>query len=144
MAGGELRRRLERLIRVRDAVVFLVPASQPGENPDALFNRRLVDGDLLQAPGQRAILREVLEFLECRRADDAKIARGEDRFHERREIHGAARDSTGPDGRMNLVDEEDGLLPRAERRDDRLETLLEFATKAGAREQGSGVEGKDL
>jgi hypothetical protein len=71
---GELRGGLERLVGVRHAVVVLVAAAQPLEDPHGLVDRRLVDRDLLQPPRQRAVLLDVLELLEGRRADDAELA----------------------------------------------------------------------
>ena len=64
MAGGELRRGLERGVGVGDAVVLLVAAAQAGQNPHGLFDRRLVDRDLLQPAGERAIFLDLLELLE--------------------------------------------------------------------------------
>ena len=135
---------LERRVGVRHAVVLFVAAAQAGEDLDRLLDRRLVDRDLLQPPRERAILLDVLELLERRRADDAQIAGGEQRLDQRREIHRAAGDRAGADGRVDLVDEEDRLRPRAERLDDRLEALLEVAAEARAGEQRAGVEREDL
>ncbi len=50
----------------------------------------------------------------------------------------------GADGRVDFVDEEDRLRPRAERGDDRLEALLEVAAETRARQQRAGVEREDL
>ena len=41
--------------------------------------------------------RSMLEFFERRRADHAKIARGQQRFEQRRQIHRAAGDRAGAD-----------------------------------------------
>ena len=109
VARGELGRRLERRVGVGDAMMLLVAAAQAGENPDGLLDRRLVDGDLLQPPRERAILLDVLELLERRRADDAQIAGREQRLHQRRQIHRAAGDRAGADRRVDLVDEENRL-----------------------------------
>ena len=134
----------ERGVGVGDAMVLLVPASQPGENADGLVYRRFVDRDLLQPPREGAILFDVLEFFERRRSDDAEVARGQDRLDERCEVHRAARGRAGADCRMNLVDEEDRFRPRAERLDDRLESLLEVAAESRAGEQAAGIEREHL
>ena len=144
MAGGELGGGREGGVGVGDAVMGLVPAAQAGENPHRLLDRWLVDGDLLQPPGECAVLLDLLELLEGRRADDAKVARGENRLDQRREIHRAAGDRAGADSRMDLVDEEDRLRSRGERLDDGLEPLLEIATEAGSGQERSRVERKDL
>ena len=144
MAGGQLRRGLERRVGVLHTVMFFVPAAQPGENSHGFVDRRLVDGVLLQASCQRAILFNVFELFERGRPDHAEIAGGEQRLHQRRQIHGAARDSTSPDRRMNFVDEENRLLALGERGDDRLEPLFEIAAEARARQQRAGIEREDL
>src|SRR5439155_26809589 len=90
MARSELGGRFERGVGVLHAMMLFVAAAQAGQDPDRFLDRRLVDRDLLQPPRERAILLDVLEFLERRRADDAKIAAGEERLHEGREVHRAA------------------------------------------------------
>ena len=142
--GRELGGGFERRVGVLHAVMLFVAAAQAGQNAHGLFDRRLVDGNLLQAPRQRAVLLDVLELLERRRADDAQIAGREQRLQHRREIHRAAGDGAGADGGVNLVDEENGLRLGAQRLDDGLEALLEVAAEARAREQGAGVEREDL
>ena len=144
VARGQLGGRLERRVRVGDAVMLLVPAAQPGENPHRLLDGRLVDRDLLQPAGERAVLLDLLELLERRRADDPEIARRENRLDQRRQIHRAAGDRAGADGRMDFVDEEDRLRPGGERLDDRLEALLEIAAEARAGQQRAGVEREDF
>ena len=109
----QLGRGFERGVGVGDAVMLLVAAAQAGENPDGLLDRRLVDRDLLQPPRERAILLDVLELLERRRADDAQVAGGQHRLDQRREIHRAAGDGAGADRRVDFVDEENRLRPRA-------------------------------
>ncbi len=135
---------LERRIGVLHAVMVFVAAAQPGENAHGLFDRRLVDRDLLQAPRERAILFDVLELLERRRADHAQLAGGQQRLQHRREIHRAAGHGARADRGVNLVDEENGLRPHAQRLDDGLEALFEVAAEARAREQRARVEREDL
>ena len=113
VALGQLRGRLERVVGVADVVVRLVPAAQALEDLHRLLDRRLVDDDLLQPAGQRAVLLDVLELLERRRPDDAQFAGGEDRLDERREIERAAGGGAGADGRVDLVDEENRQRLRA-------------------------------
>ena len=144
MARRELGGGLERRVGVGDAVMLFVPAAQPGENLHRLLDRRLVDGDLLQPPGERAILLDVLELLERRRADDAQIAGRENRLDQRRQIHRAAGDRAGADRGVDFVDEENRLRPGGERLDDRLEALLEVAAEPRAGQQRAGVEREDF
>ena len=60
------------------------------------------------------------------------------------EIHRAAGGRAGADRRVDLVDEEDRHRPLGQRRDDRLEALLEVAAEARAGEQRRRVEREDL
>ena len=124
--------------------MLFVSAPQPGENLHRLLDRGLLDGNLLQAPGERAILLDVLELLERRRADHPKIARREQRLEQRRQIHRAAGDRAGADGGVHFVDEENRLRPGGERGDDRLEALLEVAAIPRARQERAGIERKDF
>ena len=62
----------------------------------------------------------------------------------RRQIHRAARGRAGADGRVNLVDEQDGSRPGAQGADDHLEALLEVAAKPCAGEQRARVEREHL
>src|SRR5260221_8639318 len=98
-------------------MMLFVPSPKPRENLHGFVDRRFVDRDLLQAPRERAILLDVLELLERRRADHAQIARREERLEQRREIHRAAGHRARADRGGHLVDEEDGLWPAPERRD---------------------------
>ena len=95
--GRQPGRRLERRIVVLDAMVLLVAAAQTGEDPDRLFDRRFIDRNFLETAGERAILFDLFELLERRRADDPQVAGRQDRLQQRREIHGAARDRAGAD-----------------------------------------------
>ena len=140
MARGELRGGCQRFARVLHAVVLFVPAAQPLEDPNRLFDRRLFDGDFLQPPRQRAVFFDVLELLEGRRSDDAKIACAQNRLDERGQVHGAARHGAGPHRGVDLVDEQDRPGPPAQRADDRLEPFFEVAAKPCACQQRPRVE----
>ena len=141
--GRELRRRLEPVIGIADAMMCFVPrARSPLENLHRLGDRRLVDCDLLEAPRERAVLLDVLEVLVRGRADDAQLACRQDRLDQRREIHRPAGRGPGADRGVDLVDEEDRHRALAERVDDRLEALFEIAAEPGAREERAGVERK--
>jgi hypothetical protein len=137
-------RGVERRVGVGDTVMLLVAAAQTREDSDGFLGRRLVDGDFLQPAGQRAVLLDLLVFLEGGRADDTQIAGGQDRLEQGREIHRAAADRAGADRRVHFVDEQNRLRAGAQRRDDGFEPLFEVAAEAGAGEQGTGVEGEDL
>ena len=75
VAGRQLGRGLERGVGVRDADGAPRTGAQAGEDRARVSSiDRLVDRDLLQTPRQRAVLLDVLELLEGRRADDAQVA----------------------------------------------------------------------
>ena len=101
-------------------------------------------GDLLEAPRQRAVLLDLLELVERRRAHHAQAARRQHRLQQRRQVHRPAGRRAGADDAVQLVDEEDRVLPLAERREDGLEALLEVAAEARAREQRRRVEREDF
>ena len=144
MARRQLRRRLQRRVRVLDPVVGLVAAAQPGQDADRLVGRRFVDDDFLKSPRERAVLFDLLELLERGRSDDAELAAGQERLHHRRQIHGAAGDGAGADRGMDFVDEEDRPRARRQRLDDRLEALFEVAAEPRPGEERPGVEREDL
>jgi len=140
----ELRGGFERVVRVLDAVVRFVARTEPLQDPDRLLGRRLVDRHLLQTARERAVLFDVLELFVRRRSHQAELSGGQDRLDEGREIHRPAGGRVGADGRVNLVDEQDGHLPFRERRDDCLEPLLEIAAEPRSGEQRRRVEREDF
>ena len=145
VARRQLRGRLERVVRVarRGDAPRSASAGPAGSGRSPAIDR-LVDGDLLQPPRERAVLLDVLELLVRRRADDAELAGREDRLDQRRQIHRAAGGRAGADGGVDLVDEQDRHRALGERVDDRLEALLEVAAEPRAGEQRAGVEREDL
>ena len=72
-----------------------------------------------------------------------QLARGEHRLQDVRGVERAAARGAGADDGVDLVDEEDRARDLAERRDHRLQALLEVAAKARAREQRAHVERVD-
>src|SRR5262245_23731610 len=106
-------------------MVIFVAGPQALQNLDRLCDRRLVHDHLLKTTGERAILFDVLELLERRRADDSQVAFREDWLDQRGEIHRAAGRGAGADRRVDFVDEQNRPRRLLERVDDRLETLFE-------------------
>jgi hypothetical protein len=142
--AGEAGGRLQGGVGVGDLVVVLVAAAQPAEDLDRLLQRGLVEVDLLDAPGQGAVLLDVLELLERGRAHEPDLAFGQDGLDQVREVHGAAGGGARADHGVHLVDEEDGPRPLLERVQDGLEALLEVAAITRPREQRPRVEGEDF
>src|SRR5204862_7666425 len=69
---------------VGDLVVLLVAAAQPAQDLDRLLERGLVEVDLLDAAGQRAVLLDVLELLERGRAHQPDLAFRQHRLEDRK------------------------------------------------------------
>ena len=98
---------------MRDAVVDLVALLEAAQDRDRVLDARLADEDRLEAPLERRVLLDVLAVLvERRGADRAQLAAGEHRLEQ---VGGVDRalGGAGADDRVQLVDEEDDLRPRA-------------------------------
>ncbi len=122
-------------------MIFLEVGLEALEDLDCVFDRRLVDVDLLEAAHQRAVLLEILAvFLVGGRADAAQRAGGERRLEQIRGIHGAAGGRAGADHGVDLVDEHDGAGIGLKLLDHLLEPFLEIAAIARAGEQRAHVE----
>ena len=114
------------------------------EDLDGVLHRRLHHVDLLETPRERAVLLEVLAvFLVGGRTHAAQSAALKRRLQEVRSVHGAAGRRAGPDHRVDLVDEEDGVRPGFERLDHLLDPLLEIAAVARAGEQRAHIQRVD-
>ena len=125
-------------------MVILVAAAQALEDRDRLLDRRLLNHHLLQPPREGAILLDLLELLEGRRADHADVARAQHRLDQRGEIHRAAGRRPGADSAVHLVDEQDRLGALGQGVHDGLEALFEVTTEPRPGEQRRRVERKDL
>ena len=142
--GRQLRRRLERVVGERHAVVRLVAGTKSLKNLHRLGVRGLVNRDFLQTARERTVLLDVLELLVRGRADDAKLTGGQYGLDERRQVHRSAGRRAGAHRGVNLVDEEDGHRPLRQRVNDGLETLFEVAAESRAGEERGRVEREHL
>ena len=126
-------RRDDRRVGDLDAVVYLVAFLEAAQDRDCVFDRRLVDQHLLEAPLQRRVLLHVLAILiERCRADAMQLAARQRRFQHVAGVHGAL-GLAGPDHRVQLVDKEDHLaFLLGEIIEQRLQPLLELAAEFGA------------
>ena len=145
VAVAQRRRRDQRGVGDRDAVMGLVALLEAAQDRDRALEARLADVDRLEAALERGVLLDVLLVLvERGRADGAQLAAGEHRLEQvgrvDRTLGGA-----GADDRVQLVHEEDDLaLGVGDLLQDRLQALLELAAVLGARQQRADVEGDDL
>ncbi len=141
VAGGKLRRRLERVVGVLDAVVLLEPGAQAAQDLDRLGHRGLDHVDLLEAARERVVLLEdAAVFLVGGRADAAQLAIGQRGLDQVGGIHHPAGRRAGADHGVDLVDEQDraGLL--LDLGQHALQPLLEIAAVLGAGDQRAQVE----
>ena len=94
----------ERRIRNAHTVVKLVLFLDASEDRDRILDRRLVDEDRLETPGQRRVLFDVLlVFVERGRTDTVEFTTRQRRLDEVGRIHGAVR-FAGTNQSVHLVD----------------------------------------
>ena len=121
-------------------MVLFVAVAQPFENLDGVGHGGLFDLNRLEAPLERRVLLEVLAvLLECGGADRLQLTAGQHRLEDAGGVDGAL-GGTGPDQRVDLVDEEDDVAAGADLLQDLLEPLLEVAAVAGPGDEGTEVE----
>ena len=144
VAVGEVRRRDDRLVGDRDAVVALVPLAQTLQDLDRVRDRRLLDLDRLEAPLERGVLLEVLAVLvERGGADGLELTAGEHRLEDARRVDRAF-GRTGTHERVQLVDEQDDVPAGADLLEHLLEALLEVTAVPGPGHQGAEVQRVEL
>src|SRR5215469_12365933 len=140
----QLRRRGQRVIGDRHAVVRLVAVAQALEDLDGVRDRRLGHLDRLEPALQRGVLLEVLAVLVQRgRADGLQLAAGQHRLQYRRGVDRALR-RAGADQRVDLVDEQDDVAAGADLLQDLLQPLLEVTAVPGTRDQRAKVQRVEL
>ena len=125
-------------------MVLFVIRLQPTQNLHRILNRRLIDVDLLEAPHQGAVFFEIgAEFLVGGRTNAAQRARRQCRLEQVGRIHRPARRGTRTNDGVDFVDEQHGIWLRLKLGDNRLQTLFEITTIAGARQQRPHIERVD-
>ena len=144
MTGREPCCGIDGRVRIVHLVVVFVAFLQPLQNARGLFDGRFLDWHFLQPPGEGAILLDVLELFECRRANHTEIAGDQHGLDERCQIHRAASGGTGAHGGVDLVDEEDRPVTLREGTDDGFEALFEITPETRSGKQGRAVERVDL
>ena len=144
VAGRKLHRRADRAVGVAHLVVLLVVGLQPLQDLDRVLDRRLVDVDFLEAPHQGAVLFEVLAILLVGgRAHAAQRTRRQRRLQQVGGVHGPAAGRACADHRVDLVNEEHGVVVVLQLLDHLLQPLLEVAAIAGAGQQRAHVQRVD-
>ena len=124
-------------------VVLLVALADAQQDLDRLLHGRLFDHDRLEAALEGGVALDVLAVLvEGRRADALQLAAGQRRLEDVGRVDGAL-GRAGPDERVQLIDEQDGIVRVAQLLDDLLEPLLELAAVLRAGHQRADVEGQD-
>ncbi len=140
---GELDGGLEGLVGDLDAVVRLVAVAEAAEDLQGLGLARRLDDDRLEPALEGAILLDVLAVLvEGGGADALDLAAGEGRLEDVRGVDRAF-GTAGADERVQLVDEQDGVLGAADLVHDGLDPLLELAAILRAGDHHGEVEHDD-
>ncbi len=124
-------------------MVALEALADAEEDVDRLLEGGLLDHDRLEAALEGGVLLDVLaELVERGGADALQLAARERRLQDVGGVDGALR-GAGADERVQLVDEEDGVVGAAQLLDDLLEPLLELAAVLRAGHERADVEGED-
>ncbi len=109
--SGELCRHFQSLVRIVNAVMFLVKLFQALQDLVGFFDRRFADLDLLKTARQRPVtFKSGFVFGVGGRTDTAQIARRQRRFQDVRSIHRAALYRARADDGVDFVNEQDGVL----------------------------------
>ena len=138
-------RRLERFVGVADAVMDLVMRAEALENLQRLGLGRLQHVDLLEAARQRAVAVErLLHVAERRRPDAPQRPARQRRLQEIAGVHRAAGRGAGADQRVNLVDEQNGVLFLRQAIEHLLDALFEVAAIPRAGDERAEVEREHL
>ena len=133
---------LHGLVGDRDLVVLLVALADAQQDVDRLLHGRLLDHDRLEAALEGRVALDVLAVLvERRRADALELAAGQRRLEDVGRVDGALGRARA-DERVQLVDEQDGVVRVAQLLDDLLEPLLELAAVLRAGHERPDVEGQ--
>ena len=143
VAGGVRDRERDRVVGVADGVKLLVLLLDSHDDLDRVLfvRRRNLDG--LEAPLERTVLLDRLAILgRGGGADALDLATAERRL---KDVGGVERafSRTRADQRVQLVDEDDGVLVLHQLLHDRLEPLLELAAVLGAGDDQREIERED-
>ena len=142
VAVGQLDRGRQRLVRVPHLVVGFVAVAQPAQDRDRVVHGRLGHQDRLEPPGQRRVLLDVLAVLvERGGADDVQFAPGERGLEHVARVHPALAAAARADQGVQLVDEDDQVVPvLPDLVDDPLDPLLEVPPVPGAGHHAGQLE----
>ena len=144
VAVGQRRRRDQRLVGDRHAVVRLVAVAQALEHLDGVRDRGLGDLDRLEPALERGVLLEVLAVLvERGGADGLQLTAGQHRLEDAGRVDRAL-GGTGTDEGVDLVDEQHDVAAGADLLEHLLQALLEVTAVARTGDEGAEVEGVDL
>ena len=124
-------------------MVGLVLVAQPADDLDGLVHRGRIHHDRLEPALEGAVLLDVLAKLVQRgRSDALKLAAGESGLQHVGGVDGSLR-AARADDRVQLVDEDDGVLGLADLVHHRLEALLELSAILGARDDSGEIQRDD-
>ena len=142
VARGEIGGSLDGLVGDRDLVVLLVALPDAHQDVDGLLQGGLLDHHRLEPPFERGVPLDVLAVLvEGRGADALQLAAGQRWLEDVRGVDRAFGRARAHE-RVELVDEQHGVIRVAQFLDDLLESLLEFAAVLGPGHERPDVEGQ--
>ena len=141
VAVGQLGRGVQRLVGEAHPVVLLVPVAQAAQDRtvSSTVGSPTVTGWNRRASAASFSILAVL--LQRGRADQPQLAAGQGGLEHVAGVHAALAGAAGADHGVQLVEEDDQLVPvRPDLVDQLLQPLLEVAAVAGARDQAGQVE----
>ena len=134
----------ERGVLDAHAVMHLIALLEAAQDADRVLDRRLGDVHLLEAPFEGGVLLDALAVLvERGRPDHAQLAASEHRLDHVAGVHRSL-GGTGPDDRVQLIDERDDLAGGVgDLLEHRLQPLLELAAVLRPGDHRADVEGDE-
>ena len=140
VAGRQLGRGLEGVVRDRQLVVLFVALADALEDLDRLFDARLLDQDGLEAALEGGVALDVLAVVVQRGCADAlQLAAGQRGLEDVRGVDSAF-GGAGADEHVHLVDEQHAVAGVLDLLDDLLQALLELTAVLRARDQRADVQ----
>ena len=125
-------------------MMLLEAGLQALEDINGLFHAGFQYIDLLEAPGQGAVLlKNTAELLIGGGADTAQLAGGKHRFDQIGGIHYPTRGSTSPNNGMDLIDKQDGMGLPVQLGQHRFKALFKITTIFGTCNEATKIQGID-
>ncbi len=142
---GKMHRLANGFIGIADVMVFLVLRLQALQDLDGVFLGGLGHLYFLKPARQGTVFLEILAVLLVRGCPDTlKFAGCQRRLEHIGGVHGASRHRAGTYQRVNLINEQNGIVPLLQSLDDLLHPLFEVAAIPGPGDHSAHVEPIDV